>query len=119
MPPPPFKVEGFSACRECGREKYPEDVGCRIHGGQRPTWEMLRRTIYRQIRGGVVKMAECVWCAKVPFNHVSCPACTWIRGATMGVAGLAEVMGWEDDVTWFLDLVSVPNPKGKAGKVDT
>lgn len=71
---------------------------------------MLRRTIIRGMRFAIADMIRCEKCREIPLNQVRCGACAYMRGCAMGVAGMAEGLGWIADVEPLLKLIGIPDP---------
>lgn len=110
LPEPPIELAGFPACKVCGREERVRDAGCAMHGGEPLPLEALRRSILRQIRSCVYQVMECKRCSDKSLNEARCAWCGWLRGAAMGIAGIAEQMGWEKDAVPYMKMIAVFDP---------
>lgn len=109
VPEPKINLHGFPHCKKCHTEVLKEGDLCGCHEGGVPPrdFETLRRTLLRQIRGSVASMQNCAKCFSVPMAAIRCPLCTWTRGAAMGLSGIAQIMGWNDDVHDLIDLIGI------------
>ena len=117
LPPPPFPLDGFPRCAftgptgiECRSEVLKIGDICGSHPGGTPVLDfgVLRRSIVRQIRTGVLFMQNCRYCASLgrALDEVRCGACGYMRGCILGIAGIAEEHGWAEDSRPLLDLVA-------------
>lgn len=113
LPEPPIKLDGFPLCAHPDgdrREVAAPGELCAQDGGQPATLEILRRSIHRQIRGAILEMKCCRRCEGLDLRDVRCAACAWMRGAAMGVAGIAELLGWAGEVQPLMSLIGIYDP---------
>lgn len=110
LPEPPIELGGFPTCQVCQREESNKDAGCAMHGGQPLSIEALRRSLLRQMRSCVYQVMNCDQCTDKKLNEERCSWCAWLRGAAMGIAGIAEQMGWESDALPYMKMIAVYDP---------
>lgn len=113
LPVPTIKLDGFPVCahpRNDGREVEKRGDFCAQDGGKPASTEILRRVTVRQIRSSIRQMMLCGDCVGIPLTSVRCPACTWLRGAAMGIAGVGEQMGFAEDLEPLMALIGVFDP---------
>jgi hypothetical protein len=51
-------------------------------------------------------MADCPDCKGRPLKDTRCPKCNWMRGVAMGIAGIAEQLGWAEEMRPYMDLIA-------------
>ena len=81
-----------------------------MHGGTPLSLEGQRRTMHRTIRMAIRLMQRCQECQDIPLKEVRCTACAWSRGAAMGIAGFAEVLGWEKELVPYMQMIGEFDP---------
>lgn len=111
LPEPSIELRGFPSCfmHGCGAEVAAAGDQCAAHpGGETPRdWRVLRRSLLRQMRGGVMFIQNCMECLDKPLNGIRCLQCTWTRGAVIGVAGIQEYYGWAKDGVALMDMIAI------------
>lgn len=111
LPDPPIKLDGFPTCAAGdGREVEKRGDCCAQDGGKPASMQILRRAIHRQIRTCITRMIQCGPCSGIPLNGVRCPMCTWYRGGAMGIGGLAEQLGYAEELEPLMSMVGVLDP---------
>lgn len=108
---PEIELAGFPTCKVGDKhEVNPDQEFCAMHGGTPLSLEGQRRTIHRTIRMAIRLMMKCRECEGIPLKELRCGACAWSRGAAMGVAGFAEVLGWEDELVPYMQMIGHFDP---------
>ena len=111
LPEVPIFLGGIKVCEKGDKREVADgERFCGQHGGKPLSIEALRRTIHRCLRGGIHEMQRCENCVKIPLNQVRCLRCAWMRGAAMGIAGIAEEMGWAEEVEPYMKMIGVYSP---------
>lgn len=110
LPDAPIQVAGFPACRVCGREEMERGIGCAMHGGRPLDLAALRRSMLRQVRTAIQQMIDCQERGFRSVTDVCCPMCSWLRGAAMGIAGIAEQLGFESDMLPYMAVIGTLDP---------
>jgi hypothetical protein len=110
VPKAPIPVSGFPICAAdygCDYEVAEKGGTCAIHGGPPASLEMIHRSIHRQLKSCVSDMMGCLNCKGRLLKDTRCHRCNWMRGAAMGMAGLAEQLGWAEEMGPYLDLIAL------------
>ena len=110
VPESPIPIAGFPICaagRCCDYEVARKGDMCAVHGGQPAGLETVHRSIHRQLRTCVSGMRDCPDCQGRPLKDTRCPRCNWMRGAAMGMAGIAEQLGWGGEMDPYMDLIAL------------
>ena len=111
IPMPEIELTGFLTCKAGDQHEVNPGQGfCAMHGGTVLSLEGQRRTMHRQIRMAIRLMTKCQKCEGIPLKDLRCTACAWSRGAAMGVAGFAEVMGWADELVPYMQMIGHFDP---------
>lgn len=111
IPEAPIKLSGFPTCKAGdGREVESRGDFCAQDGGKSASPQILRRAIHRQVRCGIAQMQRCEECKGIPLADSRCKVCSWWRGGVMGIAGLAEQMGYAEEMIPYMEMISVYAP---------
>ena len=108
IPDAPIKVHGFPLCthHDCPHEVETKGQACGLHGGPPATVDIIHRTIHRQIRTASWGMIDCPDCRYTALDDIRCIRCCWYRGSIMGMAGIAEQLGWGEEMVRYLELIA-------------
>ena len=113
LPEPPITLSGFPTCAhpsQDGREVEALGDFCVQDGGKPASIEILRRAVHRQIRSAIIQMKKCHGCEVLELTDIRCSACTWCRGAAMGIAGIAGQLGWADEIKPLMAMIGIYAP---------
>ena len=108
IPESPIKLDGFPLCTDydCPHEVGTKGQKCGLHGGPPAVIDIIHRTIHRQIRTSLRAMVGCDDCHYLSLDEIRCIRCCWYRGAIMGMAGIAEQLGWGEEMIPYLNLIA-------------